>query len=151
MLSKFLNDTSQVNVINYTVNVWIPCEQWFLQAGRYFTKGEKWLWATVCFSIRHAHPRDAYMKCQITPLSLDSHETFRDFRIQQHDSNKKIMSKTMGSIVALSHFFIYISLLFLCDCEAKMPNFSFNGERKRATTKFYFSFWNWIWSVGIQL
>ena len=29
---------------------WIlPCKQWFLQAGSYATKGEKPLWATVCF------------------------------------------------------------------------------------------------------
>ena len=32
-----------------------------------------------------------------------------------------------------------------------MPNFAFYGGRKRATTKFYFSFCNWIYSLGIQL
>ena len=32
-----------------------------------------------------------------------------------------------------------------------MPNFAFYGGRKQATTKFYFSFWAWIWSLEIQL
>ena len=32
-----------------------------------------------------------------------------------------------------------------------MPNFAFYGGRKQATTKFYFSFWAWPWSLEIQL
>ena len=32
-----------------TAKRFLPCEQWFLQAGRYATKGEKPLRATVCF------------------------------------------------------------------------------------------------------
>ena len=32
----------------------LPCKQWFLQAGRYATKGEKSLQASVCFSDRAA-------------------------------------------------------------------------------------------------
>lgn len=40
----------------------IPCEQWFLQAGRYTTGGEKLLQVTVCFSIEDVHPRDACVK-----------------------------------------------------------------------------------------
>ena len=38
----------------------LPCEQWFLQAGRYAKKGEEPLRATVCFSIEHARPSDTY-------------------------------------------------------------------------------------------
>ena len=38
----------------------VPCEQWFLQAGRYASMGKKALRATVCFSIEHARPRDDY-------------------------------------------------------------------------------------------
>ena len=34
--------------------------------------------------------------------------------------------------------FLYIYLPFLHDYDVKMPNF---GERKQATTKFYFAFW----------
>ena len=32
-----------------------------------------------------------------------------------------------------------------------MPNFAFYGGHKQATTKFYFSFWAWPWSLEIQL
>ena len=32
-----------------------------------------------------------------------------------------------------------------------MPNFAFYGGRKQATTKFYFSFRAWPWSLEIQL
>ena len=31
-----------------------------------------------------------------------------------------------------------------------MPNFAFYGVRKQGTTKRYFSFWIWIWPLGIQ-
>ena len=40
---------------------------------------------------------------------------------------------------------------FLHDCDVKVPNFSFYGGRKEATTKFYFSFCTWVWSQRIQL
>ena len=33
--------------------------------------------------------------------------------------------------------FLYISLPFLHDCDVKLPNFTFSGGRKQATTKFY--------------
>ena len=33
--------------------------------------------------------------------------------------------------------------------DVKMPNLAFYGGRKQATTKFYFSFWAWIWSFEI--
>ena len=33
----------------------------------------------------------------------------------------------------------------------KMPNFTFYGEGKQATTKFYISHCTWIWCLGIQL
>ena len=34
--------------------------------------------------------------------------------------------------------FLYFSLLLLHYYDVKMPNFAFYGERKQATTKFYF-------------
>ena len=49
------------------------------------------------------------------------------------------MSKTTTSHV--HHTFLYISLPFLHDNDLKVPSFAFYGERKQATTKFYFSFW----------
>ena len=39
---------------SYLVHEQIPCKQWFLQAGRYATKGEKPLRASVCFFDRTA-------------------------------------------------------------------------------------------------
>ena len=60
-----------------------------------------------------------------------------------------LISKTTTSHV--HHTFLYISFPFLHDYDVKMPNFAFYGGRKQATTKFYFSFWAWIWSLEIQL
>ena len=45
---------------DFVVSALVPCEQWFLQAGRYASLGKKPLRATVCFSIKHARPRDDY-------------------------------------------------------------------------------------------
>ena len=61
-------DTSQsslrrtVRAVHEDVRLRVPCEQWFLQAGRCATKVEKPMRATVCFSIEHAHSRDGYVK-----------------------------------------------------------------------------------------
>ena len=46
---------------------------------------------------------------------------------------------------------LYISLPLLHDYDVKMPYFTFYGGRKQATTKFSFSFWTWIWFLGIKL
>ena len=43
------------------------------------------------------------------------------------------------------HFFAVFARL-----RREMPNFAFYAERKQATTKFYFSFPTWIWSLRIQ-
>jgi len=48
------------------------------------------------------------------------------------------MSRT--TTLHVHHTFMYISFPFLHDYGVKMPNFAFHGERKQATTKFYFSF-----------
>ena len=55
------------------------------------------------------------------------------------------MSKTTTSHVHLT--FLFISFPFLHDYDVKMPNFAFYRGRKQATTKFYFSFRAWIWSL----
>ena len=39
---------------------------------------------------------------------------------------------------------------FLHDYDVKMHSFAFYGVHKEATTKFYFTFWTWIWSLGIK-
>ena len=79
----------------------------------------------------------------------------RDFKIQrrgrqrERQKNNWFISKTTTSHV--HHTFLYISFPFLHDYDVKMPHFAFYGGRKQATTKFYFSFWAWIWSLEIQL
>ena len=49
---------------------------------------------------------------------------------------------------------ITLFCIFLCpflhDYDVKVPNFAFCGSHKQGTTKFYFSFRTWIWSLGIQ-
>ena len=50
-----------------------------------------------------------------------------------------LMSKT--TTLHVHHTFMYISFPFLPDYDVKMTNLAFNGERKQATTKFYFSLW----------
>ena len=52
---------------------------------------------------------------------------------------------------ARTHAFLYITLEFLHDHDVEMPNLVFYEERKQATTKGYFAFWTWIWSLGIQI
>ena len=68
----------------------------------------------------------------------------RDFKIQRRGRQRE-RQKTIGLIsnTTTSHVhntFLYISFPFLHDYEVKMPNFALYGERKQATTKFYFSF-----------
>ena len=59
----------------------------------------------------------------------------------------------MGKTTTLHvhHAFLYISLPSRHDQGGKMPNFTFYGRRQQATAKFYFSFWTWIWFLGIRL
>ena len=78
-----------------------------------------------------------------------------DFKIQRRDRNENV-KKTIDLInkttaLHVHHTFLYISLPFLHDYDVKMPIFAFYGERKQERTKFYFSFWTWIWSLGIRL
>ena len=47
------------------------------------------------------------------------------------------MSKTT---LHVQHAFLHISLSSLHDYDVQMPNFSFYGGQKQATTKFYFAF-----------
>ena len=72
----------------------LPCEQWFLPAGRYATKGEKQLRTTVLFSIKHARSRDAYVKTSNGVTSSCCAENIRDLNIQRQDRNDNV-NKTM--------------------------------------------------------
>ena len=76
--------------------------------------------------------------------SRRSTRTIGTLRSNDADDNENV-KKTIGLIskTAISHVhrtFLYISFQFLQDCDVKMPNFSFYGGRKQATTIFYFSF-----------
>ena len=78
--------------------------------------------------------------------------TLRSNDADDNENVKKtigLISKTTTSHV--HHTLLYISFPFLHDYDVKMPNFAFYGGRKQATTKCYFSFWAWIWSLEIQL
>ena len=68
---------------------------------------------------------------------------------QQEREKKGLISET--TTLQVHHTFLYISLPFLHHYSIVMPNFMFHRECKQATTKFYFSLWAWIWSLGIQL
>ena len=59
-----------------------------------------------------------------------------------------LISKTTTSHA--HHTFLYISFPFFHDYDVKMPNFAFYRGRKQATTKYYFSFRAWVWSLEIQ-
>ena len=50
----------------------------------------------------------------------------------------RLLSKT--TTLHVHHAFLYISLPPLQDYNVKMPNFTFYGGRKQATTNFSFSF-----------
>ena len=95
------------------VFVFIPCETWFLQAGRYATMGRKPLRATVCFSIEHARPLDDYEY----PTTRRRRELQKNNRFNKQNNN----------FARASRFYFCISLPFLHDYDVKMPNFAFYG------------------------
>ena len=109
------NNFLLIQSFNFTrlATYFVPCEQWFLLAGCYATKGEKPLPATVCFSIKQACPRDAYIK------------TSNDITSSCFARN---VSKT--TTLQMNHTFLYTSLLFLHDYHIKMPYFVVYGDYK---------------------
>ena len=79
----------------------VPCEQWFLQAGRYASMGKIPLRPTVCFSIEHARPRD---DCEYPT-------TRRQRELQQNNR----FNKQNNNFASAPRFYCYISLPFLHD------------------------------------
>ena len=70
--------------------------------------------------------------------------TIGTLRSNDVDGNENVI-KTIGLIsktttLHMHHTFLSISFPFLHDYDVKIPNFAFYGERKQATTKFYFCF-----------
>ena len=107
-----------IQSFNFTTlaTYFVPCEQWLLLAGCYPTKGEKPLHATICFSIKQACPRDAYIK-------MSNDITFSSFA--------RNISKT--TTLQMHHTFLYTSLLFLHDYHIKMPYFKENVNQQQQT------------------
>ena len=73
----------------------LPCEQWFLEVGRYGAKGKKTLRATLRFSIKDARPRDAYVKTSNGVTSSHFAGKIWDLHIQRQDRIDNV-SKTIG-------------------------------------------------------
>ena len=77
-------------------------------------------------------------------LSTVASRTIRSFSNDDGDGNEDVkkaiglLSKT--TTLHVHHAFLNISWPSLNDCDVKMPNFTFYGGRKQATTKFCFSF-----------
>ena len=76
-------------------------------------------------------------------------------RYHDGDDNENV-KKALGwkgktTTLHVYHAFLYISLPSLHDYDDKMPNFTFYGGRKKATVRFSFSSWTWIWFLGIRL
>ena len=110
VLKIFLNTRREISYLR------VPCEQWFLQAGRYASMGKKPLRATVCFSIEHARPRDDY----------EYPTTRRQRELQQNNR----FNKQNNNFARASRFYFCISLPFLHDHGVKMPNFAFYDVKR---------------------
>ena len=92
---------------------------------------------TECCTLRKSHP----FTMQIN----------RDFKIpRRRRQRERQKSHRLNRQNNNSHAFLYISLPSLHDYDEKMPNFTFYGGRKQVTAKFSFSFWTWIWFLGIR-
>ena len=101
----------------------------------------------LCFALR-SEARLTYCHKYV----LRSNRYFKiQWRGRQRERKKTIgfISKTIT--LHVHHTYWYISLPFLPDYDVKLPNLAFYGLYKQATTKFYFSFLTWKWSIGIQL
>ena len=91
-------------------------------------------------AMKHARPHDAYIKMSNDITFSCFPSNIRDFQIQWHDGRenvkkKKRFDKQNKTFSCASHF-LYISLPFLYDYSMKMPNFTFYGEHKQASTIF---------------
>ena len=65
-----------------------------------------------------------------------------DFTIRPRDGNENVKNRTIDLVAKTTTLhvhltFLYISLPFLHDYDVKLPNLTFSGGRKQATTKFY--------------
>ena len=103
-------------------------------------------WLQHCSNI--ATNRSAALEIVVSNRLVLRSATTRRQRKRQKKKTVGLISKTP---ISNMHHVFHISLPLLHYCDMKMPHFTFNGERKEAMTKLYFSLWTWIWSLGIRL
>ena len=100
-------------------------------------------------TIRHSVDTNLYVLISIIG-TLRSNDADGDENV-----TKTIGFTTKTTILHVHHVRLYISLPVFARLRREkskyLSNFAFNGVRKQGTTKCYFSFLNWIWSLGIQL
>ena len=78
----------------------------------------------------------------------------RDFKIQRRGRQRERQKnnrlyKQNNNFARASPFFVHFFARF-CTTTTWKCRISRSPENKQATTKFYFSFWTWIWSREIQ-
>ena len=138
--------SSSITLSNISKFFW----SWILKNASKYGKGKESRLGFTCstkIEFRHSHvvvvqwrqrnvhkKRDARVKLLLNLL--------RTLRSNDADSNDNV-KKTIGLISKTTTSFLH-------DYDVKMPNFAFYGGRKQATTKFYFSFWAWIWSYSFR-
>ena len=74
-----------------------------------------------------------------TPYNMDFKIRGRPRQRERQKRKRRLKHKT--TTLHVHHTFFVV----------KMPDSTFYGGRKQASTKFSFSFWPWIWLLGIQL
>ena len=77
------------------------------------------------------------------PIKIREFLQRRRQRQRQRERQTAVGLLSNTTSLHVHHAFLYISLPFLHDYDAKMPKFSFYGGRKEATTKLFFLFLNW--------
>ena len=91
-------------------------------------------WLQHCSNI--ATNRSAALEIVVSNRLVLRSATTRRQRKRQKKKTVGLISKTA---ISNMHHVFHISLPLLHYCDMKMPHFTFNGERKEAMTKLYFS------------
>ena len=79
-----------------------------------YTREEKPLWATICFSIKHVRPCVTYVKSsnEITPSRFA--RNIRDFQIQKRNGNKNIKKKQNNRLnKQITTLYVHYTFIFI--------------------------------------
>ena len=109
----------------------------------------------ICFQ-RHDERITEPELQRVTKMKFFLIKLIGTLRSNDADGKKNVKKKNryneQTTILRVYHAFLYISLSVFARLRRENAyNFAFYGVRKQATTKFRFSFYTWIWSLGIQL